>query len=163
MAINRGKQFEGVVRQSIQRLVNVSIDRLYDSTNGFKGIAGICDFIVYKYPYQLYLECKSIHGNTFPLSNITQTQYTGMLLKSCIKGVHAGVMIWFVDKDVTLYVPISTIRRLKDIGSKSIRYDITEPNIIVVKGVKKRVFYDYDMNDFFKEVFKDGTGYKEKN
>ena len=49
---NYGKKFEQVVRESFERVPGVSIDRLNDNTAGFKGIAGICDFIVYREPYE---------------------------------------------------------------------------------------------------------------
>lgn len=61
MGINRGKQFEQHLREQFKELNNVSIDRLYDITTGFKNQNNICDFIVYKYPNILYLECKAIH------------------------------------------------------------------------------------------------------
>lgn len=152
MAVNRGKKFEQVIRESFERVPGVSIDRLNDNTAGFKGIAGICDFIVYKEPYEYYIECKSVHGNTFPFSNITDNQLSGLLKKSDIEGVVAGLIIWFIDKDVTLFVPIKYISWLKLCSYKSIRYDHIGGNIVHICGKKKRVFFDYDMEEFFNEV-----------
>lgn len=43
MSPNRGKQFENVIREAFERVPNVSIDRLHDQTNGFKGSQNICD------------------------------------------------------------------------------------------------------------------------
>lgn len=43
MAENRGKKFENVIRESFLKVPNVSIDRLHDQTNGFKGSQNICD------------------------------------------------------------------------------------------------------------------------
>ena len=94
MAQNRGKQFELVVRRAFEKVSDVSIDRLNDNTAGFKGVAGICDFIVYRKPYEFYFECKSVHGNTLPFQNITETQWNGLLEKSKTKGVFAGVICW---------------------------------------------------------------------
>ena len=51
MAQNRGKQFEDVIKQSFEKLEDVSIDRLHDQTTGYVGSSNICDFIVYRYPY----------------------------------------------------------------------------------------------------------------
>ena len=61
MAINRGKQFEQLIQSQIEQLPNVSIDRLYDVTTGYANQCNICDYIVYKKPNILYLECKAIH------------------------------------------------------------------------------------------------------
>lgn len=43
MSVNRGKKFEDIIRKSFERVPNVSIDRLHDQTNGFKGSQNICD------------------------------------------------------------------------------------------------------------------------
>ena len=80
MSENRGKQFESVIKTSFENS-NFCIDRLHDQTNGFKGSQNICDFVVFRQPNIMYLECKSCHGNTFPFSNITQTQWNGLLEK----------------------------------------------------------------------------------
>lgn len=150
MAENRGKQFETVIRNAFEAVIGCSVDRLHDQTNGFKGSQNICDFILYKYPNEIYLECKSCVGNTFPLSNITDTQLLGLLRKSSIPGVKAGVMVWWVSKDTTRYIPITDIVRLKDNGAKSIRFD-TDLGI-EVKGKKKRVFFDYYVETFLEEL-----------
>ena len=152
MAVNRGKKFEQVVRESFERVPSVSVDRLNDNTAGFKGIAGICDFIVYREPYEYYFECKSVHGNTLPFSNITDTQFNGLFEKSQIEGVFAGVLCWFIDKDITLFIPIRLLMWLELTGYKSIRYDYDDPTLIKIKGKKKRVFFDYDMEEFLNEL-----------
>ena len=155
MAENRGKQFENAIRKCFEQVEGVSIDRLNDNTAGFKGVSGICDFIVYKYPNIMYLECKSCHGNTFPLSNITDNQRKGMLEKSNIYGVLAGVIIWWVDKDLTVFVPIKEIQRLKDEDNKSISANAVLDGYIwcyEIPGKKKRVFFDYDMQKFLEDV-----------
>ena len=156
---NRGKQFEGVIRESFLKVPDVSIDRIHDQTTKNKGSSNICDFIVYKKPHEYYIECKSIHGNTFPLSNITDTQWKGLLKKSQILGVHAGIICWWIDKDVTKFLPIQLLEYLKTVkGKKSIRYDF-EPfdrntiicnafNFIEITGKKKRILFDYDMEQF---------------
>ena len=161
MAVNRGKQFENVIRKSFERVDGVSIDRLNDNTAGFKGVAGICDFIVYKEPYEYYIECKSVHGASLPFRNITDTQWGGLLEKSKIEGVHAGIICWWIDKDVTRFIPIEVLQKMREDGKKSIHYswehyfwgDYTVNYVMYqLKGKKKRVFFDYDMEDFLNEV-----------
>lgn len=147
--VNRGKQFEGVVREAFQKVSDVSVDRLHDQTTGYLGSTNICDFIVYKKPYEYYIECKTVHGNTLPLGNITSNQWRGLTEKAKIDGVFAGVMVWFVDKDITMYVPIETLQALEKEGYKSVHYTLTV-GVVHITGKKKRVFFDYNMSAFFK-------------
>ena len=152
MAVNRGKQFEEVVREAFEKVSNVSIDRLHDQTTGYKGSQNICDFIVYREPYEYYFECKSIHGASLPFSNITETQWKGLLEKSKIEGVFAGVICWWIDKDVTKFISIQSLQWNKENGYKSLRYDHNGTSFIEIKGKKKRVFFDYDMEEFFNDL-----------
>lgn len=153
MAENRGKKFEQVIREAFEKVPNVSIDRLHDQTNGFKGSQNICDFIVYKEPYEYYFECKSVHGASLPFSNITETQWNGLLEKSKIEGVFAGVICWWIDKDKTVFIPIQTLELMRTVGIKSVRYDAIndcdgDTDMIEIKGKKKKVFFEYDMEEF---------------
>ena len=149
---NRGKQFEQQVKLGFNAVENCSIDRLPDQMNGFAGGSNICDFIAYKHPNQFYLECKSCYGNTLNFNNITDTQWSGLLEKSSIEGVVAGVLIWFIDHDITLFMPITSLESMKQDGDKSVNvkyYDIE--NYYVVKATKKRIFFDYDMLTFLQD------------
>ena len=157
MAENRGKKFENVIRESLEKIDNVMVLRLPDPTNGYLGIRNISDFVVYQYPFMYFLECKSVHGNTFPLSNLTENQYNGMLEQSEINGVMCGIIIWWVDKDVTKYFPIEYIQYLKLDGSKSIRYDDTWGYDI--EGKKKKVFFDYDMEELLNMLANNERGW----
>lgn len=182
MAVNRGKEFEKVVQGGIEKVQGASIDRLHDQTTGFAGSSNICDFIVYKYPFQLYIECKTVHGNTLSIhsvpkpdkhgklhgfyGNITDTQWEGLYKKAQIEGVMAGILCWWVDKDVTMFIPIELVLAERNMGNKSIRYDFKHGMVImgkdiqvhksltpiVLTGEKKRVFFNYDMESFLKEV-----------
>lgn len=157
MSVNRGKQFENIVKQAFEKVDGVSIDRLHDQTTGYKGSSNICDFVVYKEPYEYYIECKSVHGNTLPFSNITDTQLNGLLEKSRIEGVFAGILCWWVDKDKTVFIPIQELLLMRTVGMKSLRWDAIDEcdgdtKMVEIKGKKKRVFFDYDMEAFFDEV-----------
>ena len=154
MPPNYGKEFEGVVRKAFEKVPNVSIDRLHDQTTGWKGSSNICDFIVYREPYEYYFECKSVHGNTLPFSNITDKQWQGMLEKSQIEGVFAGVIVWYIDKDATFFIPIQTLNHDESIGHKSMscKSCYEYPSIVEITGKKKRVFFDYDMEKFLNDL-----------
>lgn len=163
MAENRGKRFEQQVKADFEKIRGVSIDRIHDQTTGFAGSTNVADFIVYRYPFQFYVECKSVHGNTFPLSNLTDNQFKGLYAKSNIPGVYAGVLCWWVDKDITRYIPIEAIKEMKDDDYKSIRFDWDgyfvdgiHYNFPEIEGEKKRVFFNYDMTSFFEGVHSNG-------
>ena len=122
---------------------NSSLDRFADQMSGYKYITNVSDFIGYKYPHIFYLEIKTIIGNTFPLSNLSQ--YDKLLMKKGIRGVRAGVVIWFQTLDKVLYVPIVTIERMKLEGKKSVNGKTINHNdyyYIDIPGEKKRVFLD---------------------
>lgn len=156
MSVNRGKDFEKVIKEAFEKVPGVSIDRLHDQMNGFAGSANISDFIMYKYPHEYYIECKSVHGNTLPFSNISKNQWNGMVEKSKIPGVFAGVMCWWIDRDVTVFLPIDFLVEQRDVlGRKSVQYGYAEcefeSNITVpIIGKKKKVFFEYNMEQFFK-------------
>ena len=146
---NRGKQFENIVRDCLNKVADTTVIRLHDQTTGFQGSKNPCDLVVYHHPNQYLLECKSTHGNTLPLSNITDFQYSSLLEFGTNYGCIAGILCWWIDNDVTKFIPIDIIKRLKDNGAKSIRYDYDDANIVSISGVKKRVFFDYDFADLF--------------
>ena len=161
MGVNRGKNFERVIKDAFLKVPGVSIDRLHDQTNGYAGSWNICDFIVYKKPYEYYIECKSVKGASLPFANITDNQWSGLLEKSHIPGVCAGIICWFIDKDVTKFIPIQALQAMKIDDMKSVKYSwdnyvasyyIQNYPIIEMRGKKKRIFFDYDMTAFFEEV-----------
>lgn len=152
MALNRGKQFEIKMKEDFKKsLPSGTIDRIYDSMTGYRTISNICDYIGYSYPYIFYLECKSHNGNTFPFVNLTQ--YDKLLGKSGIKGVRSGVIIWFIERDKVIYVPVKTIKQMKDDGLKSInitKLEDSDYKYLEIPSIKKRVFLDSDYSILMK-------------
>lgn len=145
MGLNRGKQFEKKFANDFLKIENSSLDRLYDVTSGYKSISQISDFIGYIYPNIFYLECKTHKGNTFPLANLTQ--YEKLLPKVGIKGVRVGMILWMIEHDIIVYIPISSIKKMKEDGKKSFNIKMLKENtyrIIEIPSVKKRVFLDAD-------------------
>jgi penicillin-binding protein-related factor A (putative recombinase) len=144
--MTKGKQFEIVLREDWKRSIpNSTIDRLYDSVSGYKTISNISDFIGYKKPNIFYLEAKTIKGNTFPLQNLSQ--YDKLLAKAGIEGVRTGVVIWFYERDRVIYVPILTIKKMKEEGKKSVNITTIEEEgyrFIEIPSIKKRVFMTSD-------------------
>lgn len=145
MANNRGKQFENKMREDWKLTMSPCIDRLYDQMSGFVSISNISDFIAFKKPNIFYIECKSHEGNTFPISCLTQ--YDKLTCKVGIEGVRAGVILWMIDHDKVLYIPISTFTKLIQDGKKSFNIKMVEDQTyphIVIPSIKKRVFMDSD-------------------
>lgn len=165
MKTNRGKDFEGEVQSAIERQGDVSILRLYDPQGGQVGVANPCDFIVFKRPQEYWLECKSTHENTLSIYTapnpknkkygaFSNKQWEGMLEATKYKVV-AGAVVWWIEHDVTKFIPIQELERIRNTGAKSIRYDLEIPHSLVIKGIKKRVYFDYDFTRFF-EKYKNG-------
>lgn len=156
MGVNRGKQFEGKFREAVEKYPNISIDRFPDPMMGFKGIRNICDFGIYKYPFQYYFECKSITGNTLNFkSDITEDQWSGLTDKVKITGVAAGILVWFIEHDTTVFAPIQELERLKQSGAKSLNIkNITNDELqyFYLDGRKKRVFFEYDVAPMFTKI-----------
>lgn len=144
MTLNKGKQFESIVKKSFEKEEDTYVLRLYDTTNGFIGIANPCDFVVYKHSRLFLIECKTCHGSSLPLANISSNQWNSLLEASNIDGIIAGYMIWFIDKDTTIFLQAQDAELyVKQTNKKSIPYNI--PYAKQVLGNKKRVFYEYDM------------------
>ena len=165
---NRGKDFENVIKESFQKVSNISVDRLHDQMNGYAGSSNICDFIVYHHPIQLYIECKATYGNTLSIHSnnpkkaygqISNTQWEGLLEKNKIYGVAAGYIIWYIDYDETYFVPAHIAQHIRDAGNKSInRKHLVDTDgciiedVLILTGSKKRVFFDYDTKSFLQDI-----------
>ena len=156
------KEFEQQIFKDFSKVEGVSIDRIPDQVTKYKGSSSnICDYLVYKYPKLVYLECKTVHGDRLAFSNIRDNQWKGLTEKSQIPGVTAGVICWWVDRDVTLFFPIKTLIQISQWGDKSVRYDVYDKllcdkfddNLIIkIEGKKKRVLFNYDFSEFFSKI-----------
>lgn len=152
MPTNYGKAWEQKIREDFLKVENSTIDRLFDSVSGYKSISNISDFIGYIYPNIFYLEAKSCKGNTFPLTRLTQ--YEKLKGKVGVPGVRSGVLLWFIEHDIVLYVPISTITSLLKDNKKSVNVKMASDgsyNVKIVPSTKRRIFLDCDYS-FLKEL-----------
>ena len=153
--INRGKDFELVIRDAFQRVPNTTVERMPDPVMGYLGIKNKCDFMMYHFPFQYYIECKTIQSHRLPIENITFNQRTGMLEVSETDGVIAGVICWFIPEERTIFLPIQTVEKYRLAGEKSINLrKMWDDSFIEIHGKKKRVFYDYDIGEFINECCK---------
>ena len=148
--MNKGKAFEVKFKEDFKKsFPEGTIDRIYDSVSGYKTISNVSDFIGYNYPNIFYLECKSHLGNTWNFSYFTQ--YDKLKTKVGIKGVRAGVVLWMLDHDKVVYLPVSSVTKMMEDGKKSFNVKMLEDksyNIYEIPSVKKRVFLDSDYSIF---------------
>lgn len=145
---NRGKEFEGCIRQAFENVPNVSFDRLPDPMAGYSGVRNICDFSMFQSPDMFYIECKCLYGNTLNYAgDITKNQWDGMTKKSKISHCVAGIFVWFIDYDITVFVDIIDLNAHKKAGNKSLNIkDITGNDSIphfILDGIKHRVKFSY--------------------
>ena len=151
MAVNRGKSFEGIVREAFEQVPDTLVYRLHDDMSGFKGVKNPCDFLLYRKPNMYAIECKATNKTSLPFANITDFQWEHLLKMSKEKGVVAGILCWYVAFDVTVFIPIQRLQICKEEGWKSINHvkAVSLPDVFVIPGRKKRIFFDYDMQSFF--------------
>lgn len=154
---NRGKDFEAEIQKALESVDGVSIDRLPDPMGGYSGVRNIADYSVFHSPDMFYLECKSFYGNTLNYkTGIRPNQWDGMLEKSKIKRCVAGVCVWFIDYDLTVFVEITELVRHRESGAKSLNIsDVTTDNTVkhyIIDGKKKRVMYSYFGDKFLKTL-----------
>ena len=101
------------------------------------------------------LECKAIHGNTLNFkSHIRENQWRKLLNYSYIPGVNAGILCWFIDWDITVFLPIEYLQYMLEDTYKSvnIRKDINKIPRVILDGEKKRVFFEYDLEKFLEDM-----------
>ena len=152
MAKSHGKQFELKVREDLKKVPGISSDRLVDVQNGFFGVRNVSDLIFYRYPFICYGEIKSHLGNTFPIANLTQ--YEKLLAKKGIKGVRAGVILWLINHNHVIWIPIETFEQMKNDNVKSFNIKMLSDNpnnykFYDIPSTLRRTFMDTDYTKLF--------------
>ncbi len=156
MPVNRGKQFEKVIQKTLEQIEDVDCTRLYDQVSGFVEVSkNPSDFIVYKYPYRYYVECKTTHGASIPINNLTQLN---RIAEKCNKkGVFGKFIIWFVDKQETYWVDYRYILTWLTLKRKSINHTVLrevskENNLVKLIPAKyARVFGKYEFSTIWEK------------
>lgn len=155
-----GKKFEDRFKHDYQRCFpGTLIYRLPDQMNGYKETSGNpCDFLTYPGNCILMVECKAHKGASIPFSVIPQ--YERMLDYKGLDKTYIGVIIWFYEKDIVIWVSIEEMEKMVLDGEKSIglrMIDSKKPykkayNIIAIPSKKLRVFMETDYNYLVKEL-----------
>ena len=148
---NYGKDFEKrFAKDFSDTFPNEFILRLKDNTSRYKGASSNpCDFITHVEDTLFMLEVKCHYGNTFPFQDLRQ--YSELITYLGLKNVEIGVIIWFIDHQECLYVPIETIQKMKANGDKSVNIrKLKDYKVVHIPSIAMRVFLKSDYS-FMKE------------
>ena len=145
------KNFEKLVLDGINELKDCYCLRLYDTM--YINARNPSDFVAYKKPNMILLECKTTAGTSLPFKNISDGQWEDISnATKQAKGIVGLILVWFYDKDVTLAINIKELIKMREAGKKSIRFDTVGDGMIVVDGKKSHKYFKYDFNKMMNEV-----------
>lgn len=147
MSINRGKQFEDRFRLDWSNTFpGTFVFRLKDQMTGYKETSGNpCDFLCLPKTQLFMVECKEHKGASIPFSAIPQ--YERLLRYKDAPNVKPGVVVWFSEKDIVIWVSIQEMEKMVSNGEKSIGIRMlndTAYNIIQIPSKKLRVLMESD-------------------
>lgn len=156
---NKGKGFEARVQVAFESVPNCVVWRLKDQIGRYKHVSNPCDFFFYKKPTFYAIECKSVKGASLPFTNIREQEQINDLHELSQKdGVVAGFIIWFIDKDETVFVRHDVVYLMYKSGKKSISLntikELDPEDWCLIDGKKRRTYYDYDVSGFLKKFEK---------
>lgn len=156
-----GKKFEDRFRKDFKNCFpNTFIYRLPDQQSGYAGggSQNPCDFICYPGPLVLMVECKAHKGASIPFNAIPQ--YERMLDYKGMYKTYPGVVVWFYEKDLVVWVSIEEMEKMVLAGEKSIGIRMLQNkknteqtyNIVVLPSTKLRTFMETDYNYLVKQL-----------
>lgn len=126
--------------------------RVPDQQSGYAGSGGSnpCDFMCYPGSCVLMVECKAHKGASIPFTAIPQ--YEKQLDYKGLRGTFPGVLVWFYEKDIVIWVSIEEMEKMVNDGEKSIGLRMLKENypkkycIIEIPATKLRTFMEADLN-----------------
>lgn len=148
-----GKKWESKFESTwIKQFPGTLIYRLPDQQGGYAGEGGSnpCDFLCYPGNCVLMVECKAHKGASIPFNAIPQ--YERQLKYKGRHKTFPGVLVWFYEKDIIIWVSIEEMEKMVADGEKSIGLRMMKENypkkycIIGVPAVKLRTFMEADIN-----------------
>jgi hypothetical protein len=158
-----GKKFEDRFKKDYERCFpKTMIYRLPDQQSGYAGggSQNPCDFFCYPGDCVLMVECKAHKGASIPFTDIPQ--YERQLDYKGLKKTFPGVLVWFYEKDVIIWVSIEEMEKMVLEGEKSIglrMIDEKKPykksyTIYKLPATKLRTFMEADLK-YLVEVLND--------
>lgn len=142
-----GKKFEEKFRSDwTKAFPNTFVFRLKDQMSGYREVSGNpCDFLCYPGGALFMIECKEHRGASVPFTAIPQ--YERLLEYKGKQNTYPGVVIWFSEKDLVVWVDIEEMEKMVLDGEKSIGIRMLKNklyNIVELPSVKKRLYMDTD-------------------
>lgn len=148
-----GKKFEDRFAKDYTRCFPDTLCyRLPDQQAGYAGEGGSnpCDFMCYPGNSVLMVECKAHKGASISFNDIPQ--YERQLKYKGKYKTFPGVLVWFYEKDIIIWVSIEEMEKMVNDGEKSIGLRMLKDKypkkyrIIEVPAVKLRTFMEADIN-----------------
>ena len=150
---NLGKSFEERFKKDWQRCFPGTLCyRLPDQQSGYAGggSSNPCDYFGFTGNELLMVECKAHAGMSIPFTAIRQ--YEKMLSYKGLTRVFPGVVVWFYEKNIIIWVSIEEMEKMVNDGEKSIGLRMLNDNykkkyrIITIPSTKLRTFMETDYN-----------------
>ena len=152
-SVDIGKKFEDRFKKDyIRCFPDTLIYRLPDQQSGYAGggSSNPCDFMCYPGECVLMVECKAHAKASIPFSAIPQ--YERLLDYKGKYKTFPGVVVWFYEKDIVIWVSIEEMEKMVLDGEKSIglrMIDDKKPykksyKIITLPSTKLRAFMETD-------------------
>lgn len=127
--------FENAKELDSQALVT----RLYDTTNGFRGVANPCDYIAATEFGTVFLELKTTIETSLSFNNITENQWFQLSRAERCKFSLAGILVYFQKHEKIIWYPISTLEEIKKSGVKSVNPNFIEGYEVAYKKRRTRL------------------------
>lgn len=116
-----GKMFEEDFFESAKQFDEQAlVTRLYDTTNGFRGVANPCDYIAASQYGTLFIELKTTAGASLRFDNITDHQWFQLARAENCKYSLGGILVYFQKHEKIVWYPVTHLLDLKSSGVKSI-------------------------------------------
>lgn len=158
---NEGKKFEEDFQKSFKGLAgSVTIERLYDTMQGRRGVKNPCDYICYSHPNIFYFELKSYLGKSIPVDAVSKNQYAQLMDRAKVKGAVSGLVLNYrlVDKVTkttefyTFFLPITEYDELVKLELRSISLLYCLENCIRLGSKQVRTRRTYFIPEFMAKI-----------
>ena len=134
-----GKMFEEDFKKGAELCGNEArFSRLYDTTNGFRGVANPCDYIAATAYGTVYVELKTTQSSSLPFSNISEHQWQELFIADRCKHALGGLLVYFPKHAMIKWYPMTQLTRLRNLGQKSINPTVETELGYSVPYFKKR-------------------------
>lgn len=157
---NRGKIFEQNFKASIPK--EILYERFKDGTANFRGMnnenvrfqaKNVSDCFLYDGNALLYLELKSHHGESLPLSCIRPNQVKQLVQRQSHKNTLSGFLIEFSDLNRVFYINIADFMYFTSMyDRKSLPFDWCKDNGIEVEVQKLRTNSRYNVRKMYDDI-----------